>query len=74
MTNSGKDYIRSLGDSKELASKIQSWWHKRGFPDVKVWVETHKSVSSFGSRLPPNHYIRSNISMSVDNVENGMVE
>lgn len=23
----------------ELAAEIQAWWHKRGFPQVRVWVE-----------------------------------
>lgn len=69
-----KDYIKNLGAARELAGKIQEWWHNKGFNSVHVWVETHKAVSSFGTKLPPSYSIRSNIKFNIDNIENGMIE
>jgi hypothetical protein len=69
-----KDYIKNLPAAKELAATIEEWWHKRGFEDVFVWVESHQAISTFGTKLPTSYSIRSNIKFNIDNIENGMIE
>lgn len=51
-----KDYLKSLQDSKELANTIRRFWNRKGFTEVRVWVDT-ESVG-----LEDVYVIRSNIS------------
>jgi hypothetical protein len=69
-----KDYIRNKFASEELADQLRDWWHRRGYTKVRVWVEEDRPISDFGTRLPANYVIRSNIVMNVDSIPNGMVE
>lgn len=34
-----KDYTGKQKDAQELASRIRTYWHNRGYLDVEVWVE-----------------------------------
>ncbi len=74
MSLNKKDYIRNRFASEELAEKIRDYWHRRGFVGVKVWVEEDRPITDFGTRLPSNYVVRSNIVFNVDNIQNGMVE
>ena len=67
------DYLRNRFAAEDLASRITDWWHQRGFIGVRVWVEEEQVTSPFGAKLPTNYSIRSNISMSVADLENGVV-
>lgn len=74
MSRNKRDYIKNKFASEELADQIRDWWHKRGYTQVRVWVEEDRPITSLGTRLPANYSVRSNIKMVVDNIENGMVE
>ncbi len=34
-----RDYLSDYLTAKELASKIQTYWHTKGFTDVRIWLE-----------------------------------
>lgn len=74
MAKNRKDYTRNKFAAEELADKIRDWWHRRGFTGVRVWVEEDRPISNYGTRLPSNYSIQSNIMFNVDNISNGMVE
>jgi hypothetical protein len=61
------DYYTSYIDSKILAARIQSYWQNKGYPKVKVWVETEADLNSDRKF----HNIRSNISFNVKDAEVG---
>ena len=69
-----KDYIRNKAAAEQMADEIRDWWHQRGYTKVTVWVESNRPVSPFGTKLPMNYSIRSNICFHVDSIENGMIE
>ena len=58
------DYIRDKRASENLATKIQNWWHSRGYTQVRVWVEEAVATTDYGTKLPSNFYVRSNIQMN----------
>jgi predicted rRNA methylase YqxC with S4 and FtsJ domains len=69
---SKKDYIRDKEASKELAEKIQNWYHKRGYKSVRVWVEHEKIFNVNG--VITNFYVRSNLKFDVASIPNGVLE
>jgi len=40
------DYIKNKKDSIKLAYKIQKYWHDKGHPNVRCWVETFNMGSN----------------------------
>jgi uncharacterized Ntn-hydrolase superfamily protein len=39
INKTNRDYLSDYFASKDLAENIESYWHSRGYPKVKVWVE-----------------------------------
>ena len=74
MSKNKKDYTRNFYAAKDLADCIMDWYHKRGYIGVKTWVEEDRRVSPLGTRLPSNYSVQSNISFSVDRLEDPMIE
>jgi hypothetical protein len=50
------DYTGDYYYAKVLAKRIQSYWHRAGYPKVKTWVETDITYS--GNKM---YSVRSNI-------------
>lgn len=74
MSRNKKDYIKNKFAAEELADGIRDWWHRRGYTGVRVWVEEHRAITNFGTRPPASYFIRSNISMDVAKIPEGMIE
>jgi len=73
MSISPKDYIKNKYAAEELVETVRDWWHRRGFTQVKVWVETEQAKSEYGTKLPPTYSVRSNITFSVDTIKSPMI-
>ena len=54
------NYLGNKSVSILLARRIEAYWRIRGFPWVKIWVETEKDQFN-----KPQHYIRGNIKYRV---------
>ena len=54
------DYCKSKTHSMSLVRRIEEYWHKRGYKQVKAWVETMSQLNG-----EKNYVIRSNISFTV---------
>jgi hypothetical protein len=74
MSNNKRDYTRNKFAAEGLADKLRDWYHRRGLTNVEVWVEEDRPISDFGTRLPSNYSIQSNIRYNVDNIPAGMIE
>lgn len=68
-TRNAPDYLTSYIDSKILASRIQGYWHNKGYTKVRVWVESEQDLNSDRKF----HNIRSNIAFNVKDAEVGRV-
>ena len=55
------DYYRDGFSSQMLAKKIESYWHRRGYKQVKAWVEVTMNVEG----TEKYYSVRSNISFKV---------
>lgn len=60
----GPDYYKSYTESKILANRIQSYWHNKGYPLVRVWLEDELSLTN----ETKNYNIRSNISFNCNTI------
>jgi hypothetical protein len=39
ITRTERNYCEDYNAAKDLAIKIQNYWHKKGFSKVRVWLE-----------------------------------
>jgi hypothetical protein len=60
--------------AENLADTLRNWWHSRGHTEVKVWVEANEPISQFGTKLPVNYEIKTNIIQDVSKAHLGMIE
>lgn len=58
-----KDYLENYINANKMRSDIEDYYHSRGYPDVKVWLE--KDVTSSGRT---QWFIRSNIHFNANNI------
>lgn len=58
------DYVRSYTDSKILASRIQSFWHNKGYSLVRVWVEEEIGLTNDVK----SYSVRSNIAFNCNTI------
>lgn len=54
------DYIKDKFASMGLAKRIENHWHKKGYKQIRTWVDTHESKD--GEKF---YSIRSNIIFKV---------
>lgn len=45
INRTNRDYCGDKLAARDLAKKIQDYWHKRGYTSVKIWLEPHDSLS-----------------------------
>ena len=53
------DYCSSLSASRHLAENLQKYWHQRGRPEVRFWVERDTTFRK------PLFVVRSNLRFKV---------
>ena len=54
------DYIENREAAKELVDRLMDYYHRRGYTNVKIWLEPDTQAS--GRRF---FYVRSNITFKV---------
>lgn len=54
------DYLKSKAHSMSLAKRVEEVWHRKGYKQVKAWVETISQAN--GEKY---FVVRSNISFTV---------